>query len=558
MSMELVLTPLGHLLAVELTEGAVEVAPDAARAGRTDRLAKAFASSQAEGLFALAAERIESPLAPSLAYWRDFAARYITELCHTPEIAGVRIDEIPPPAPPELAALLFERSPDARRRVSDRRGVAGPLERFGRMGPRQVASNDHGLAGFLKEHAPLWHQVGRVCFHLAENRRDPDYPFAFLATYAPGLTGGARVQYQPLSKALQQYAGAKDKRALVKLLSPVQLASENEPAGQGVGRLGRHLPAAGLDARARHTGSSRKCPFSRRVGFWCGFPTGGRSDLVPAWASRSATRRQKKFDAQGMLDFKVQLALGDEELSEAEWRNLLGRRRRACSAAGPMGRGGPRQAGRGAGPLEEGGSRAEDGLSFIEGMRLLAAPRKDLAPDGRWPAIRSAEWSFVHAGQWLGEMLAELAQPRESRARPGRATTSKPHCGSTRRPASTGSGSCPAWAWAPAWPTTWGSDKTIQVLALFSILKKKSGGKPSLLVLPASLLANWKSEIQRFTPALRGQVRPPLRNAQGLARPHGRQTPPRPSRDADVVLTTYGMLLRQPWMLDVRLATGGP
>ena len=94
---------------------------------------------------------------------------------------------------------------------------------------RKVASCKQGLSGFLKQRAPLWHQVGRVCFHLAENRRDPDYPFAFLATYASSITDGARVQYQPLSKALQEYAGAKNKKALIKLLSPVHLASQGSP-----------------------------------------------------------------------------------------------------------------------------------------------------------------------------------------------------------------------------------------------------------------------------------------------------------------------------------------
>src|SRR2546427_8829612 len=59
-----------------------------------------------------------------------------------------------------------------------------------------------------------------------------------------------------------------------------------------------------------------------------------------------------------------------------------------------------------------------------------------------------------------------------------------------------------------------GLGKTIQVLALLLILKseaarrERSGGersgrrKPSLLVAPASLLANWASEIERFAPPL--------------------------------------------------------
>ena len=78
----------------------------------------------------------------------------------------------------------------------------------------------------MKHRAPLWHQVGRVCFHLAENRRDLEYPFALLATYAPTVTSSSRLQYQPLGNALRQYSGQHDKKVLINLLSPVHLASQ--------------------------------------------------------------------------------------------------------------------------------------------------------------------------------------------------------------------------------------------------------------------------------------------------------------------------------------------
>jgi hypothetical protein len=48
-----------------------------------------------------------------------------------------------------------------------------------------------------------------------------------------------------------------------------------------------------------------------------------------------------------------------------------------------------------------------------------------------------------------------------------------------------------------------GLGKTIQVLALLLVLHRQSNGnrQPSLLVAPASLLANWASEIEHFAPA---------------------------------------------------------
>ena len=77
-----------------------------------------------------------------------------------------------------------------------------------------------------------------------------------------------------------------------------------------------------------------------------------------------------------------------------------------------------------------------------------------------------------------------------------------------------------------------GLGKTLQVLAL--LLKRKTEAAtpgrvapargrlkrlPNLLVVPASLLANWRAEIERFTPALSFRDRPSLRGggAAGVA-----------------------------------------
>ena len=393
---------------------------DAAVVGRLSRVAKAFASSQAEGLFALATERFDAPLPPSLAYWRDFAARYLTELCHTPETADAQLGEIPPPASAELATLLLSVPPMQGAEYLTEAALQDVWNDLDDWVRDQVASSGQGLSGFLKERAPLWHQVGRVCFHLAENRRDPDYPFAFLATYAPSLTGGARVQYQPLSKALQQYAGAKDKKTLVKLLSPVHLASQTSPLVKELvdsGDIYQPLawtPRAGVpvpQGSAGLRGERRAGAAARLV-----------EETPAAPRGRDHRRkRQKKFDAHGMLDFKVQLALGDRGAYRGRMARVAGRRRRAGAAPRPVGRSGPRQTDRSAGPLEESSKQqAEDGLSFIEGMRLLAGAPQRPGRRRRSDAKPQREWSFVHAGKWLGELLASLRKSREPGAGPAR------------------------------------------------------------------------------------------------------------------------------------------
>ena len=275
-----------------------------------------------------------------------------------------------------------------------------------------------GVSGFLKVRAPLWHQVGRVCFHLAENRRDPEYPFAFLATYAPGLTGGARVQYRPLSKALQEYAGAKDKKALVKLLSPVHLASQTSSFVKELVDSGDvYQPLAWTPQQAYRF--LKEVPVFEQSGVLVRLPDWWKRRPRPRVSVTIGSNRQKKFDSTAMLDFQVQFALGDETLTEAEWRELLAAEEGLVLLRGQWVEVDREKLTEALGHWKKVEAEAADGLSFIEGMRLLAGALRDL-DDGGDQGEAAREWSFVRAGEWLGEVLSGLRSPENlERAKPG-------------------------------------------------------------------------------------------------------------------------------------------
>jgi len=78
-----------------------------------------------------------------------------------------------------------------------------------------------------------------------------------------------------------------------------------------------------------------------------------------------------------------------------------------------------------------------------------------------------------------------------------------------------------------------GLGKTVQVLALLLARRGEAAG-PSLIVVPKSLVFNWKQEAARFAPELR------ILDHTGIAR----STPGDHYRGYDVVLTTYGTLRR--------------
>ena len=97
-----------------------------------------------------------------------------------------------------------------------------------------------------------------------------------------------------------------------------------------------------------------------------------------------------------------------------------------------------------------------------------------------------------------------------------------------------------------------GLGKTIQVLGLLLSQKpaKAKAAKPSLLVLPASLVANWKAEMERFAPSLRAKFVHPSQTSKDDLKAW-EANPQKAFAQTDVVLTTYGMVLRQKWLADI-------
>ena len=75
-----------------------------------------------------------------------------------------------------------------------------------------------------------------------------------------------------------------------------------------------------------------------------------------------------------------------------------------------------------------------------------------------------------------------------------------------------------------------GLGKTIQTIALLTKVCARREGGPVLIVMPRSLLFNWKAELERFAPQLRSCI------YHGALRDFGE------AMKADVVLTTYAMV----------------
>src|ERR1039458_3582783 len=136
-----------------------------------DRLEKSFGRGAGHGLLQLGVGETGSVLSPALAWWRDFAVRFIADLCALGEgVEPAKARDLAAPAPSELSGLIDE-APPMQGGEYLRPEVVGKLWReIGRALEVELSEGGLSLDDFLKRRDSRWRLVGRVHFNLADNR----------------------------------------------------------------------------------------------------------------------------------------------------------------------------------------------------------------------------------------------------------------------------------------------------------------------------------------------------------------------------------------------------
>ena len=215
-SLDLRLSPGGTFHVVRAPTPGVPMPPAALR-----RIEEAFAGGSASGIWQLGLRDVETPLPPSLAWLRQLGTQFVTALRTSP--SG---QDVPPPTEASLDAACQAAPPFTGAEYVTPGLLASLWRDVGGLARTEISASGGDLEDYFRAHGPSWHAVGRVHLHLAENKRDPGSPFAFLATYVPHLSAAGTEQHLPLGHALREYAGAKNRAALLALLEPLQRAAE--------------------------------------------------------------------------------------------------------------------------------------------------------------------------------------------------------------------------------------------------------------------------------------------------------------------------------------------
>ncbi len=537
--MRVAILPSGALLAD--TKPDEDEASDGLSVAARARVARAFTRGPGYALLDLGATELDAPLDPPLAFLRDLGRAFVTRLCAVPDLEERR-ERVEVDCPPDERARLAAAVPpmDGGEYV-DADWVAARWDDMSRAFADEIRAHPGSVGNWLNARHPSWHVVGKVCLHLAENRGDEEHPFAFLATYAARAGAGGKVQHRPLARALEESSARADRQALLHLLVPLQRAAEQSAWLAELIDSGAIYQAMAWTPAEAHQ-------FLQAIP---AFETAGLIVRVPDWWRPRRPPRpevtvrvgEKKPSAVGMdalLDFSVAVAVGDETLTAAEVRQLLASSDGLVRLRGQW--------------VELDRERlrevlahwervrreaAEGGLSFLEGMRLLAGAART---EDDAATLKAGEgWSRVEAGAWLARTLEGLRGPAGlAAADPGADLRG------TLRPYQKVGVSWLAFAASLRLGVCLADDmglgKTIQVLALLLLHKRRArgGGPPHLLVAPASLLANWQAEIERFAPSLTTLVaHPSAMPAREMA-----ELTEADFGSTDLVITTYGTLAR--------------
>ncbi len=347
----------------------------------------------------------------------------------------------------------------------------------------EITEYDGTVAMYLTEKNQSLHVPERIFFHLVE-AKDSEFPFAFLATYATSEKRG-KIKHVPLKYALTEYKN--DRAKLIELLSCLNRAAEVSP-------LIEKLVASGEMFHPLHLTSEEAYEFLKDIekienaGILCRIPNWWKKQYSSL--SMNITLGEEKTSMLGLetiISVKPQLYVNGENLSADDIKNLLEQTDGLAMIKGKW--------------VEVNHAKLEKLLADMEKVpseiTMLEALRMNIDDSEISPDING----IVSNGKWLAGIMNKIKKPEKIKN-----PDLPAEFNATLRPyqetgyawlkymGSIGFGACIA--------DDMGLGKTVQVLAYLEKMREENKNARVLLIVPASLLANWKKESEKFTPKL--------------------------------------------------------
>ena len=444
----------------------------------------------------------------SVAFLRQVAGAFVKALTDIPELEIAREEAVVRPSEELCEELLLSVPFGIGTEYITAAWVDGIFRKLKEVFASEIAAYEGTVQLYLTEKSQQLRVPERIFFHLVENKQDEGrYPFAFLATYATRDSQGM-VRHMPLSYALTEYEHERGK--LVELLSCLNGAAEASALIGDFMESGELFHPLGLTAAEAYA-FLRDAEAIEAAGILCRVPNWWkRGSGQVAMQVRLGEEKPSMLGFDALVSMKPELTVDGVALTGAEIRKLLAQTEGLALLKGKWV------------VVDHARLRAllasmekyEGSVTLLEALRMETGIGEtqdiDIGP-------------LVTNGKWLGTMFAKLRQPAGMRGRRVPATVK-----ATLRPyQKMGFGACLA--------DDMGLGKTLQVLTWLDDMRRSDPETRVLLIVPASLLGNWKKEAERFTPAIEVQI---LHGMTSAAMKELASSPP------FLTITTYGMVSR--------------
>ncbi len=474
-------------------------------------------------------------LSPSLDFFRGFCGLFARKLSHTPELEFIRRDV--------FVRLSAEERDHALASVPPMTGgeyLTGVVlddlwERLHAEFRMEIRQYKGTVEEFIQQYSPDVHLIGRVFFHLVENKKN-DYPFSFFATYSTALNRKGKSQQLPLKHALDEYG--KDGKKLLDLLSTVYRAAKESKLITGLLESGALFHPLAWSAKEAYT-FLQEIPLYEQSGILCRIPDwwkGASSSLHVNISIGEAEPSVVGMDA--LLSFDIGLHIENAPVSLEEARRLLESAEGLALIRNRWVAVDPEKLRHTLDAFEKARALAQgEGLTFRDALRFQMNPGSALDLDGSDAAVT------VTSGQWLESVMARMRHPAmiaSVKLAPSFKAELRPY----QEKGVNWLSFLHSLKFGMCLADDMGLGKTVQVLALLHLSKHRGEKGASLVVIPASLLANWANEIMKFAPDILFYTAHPAGNDSRSVEAIGA----RELDSLDLVITTYSMVQKYEWL----------
>ena len=453
----------------------------------------------------------------SVLFIAEIARQAVHDISHNPEVDLTRVAA--PPADEILHNLLRSVPFVTGYEFVNSLWIRSVYTRITDIFNAEFADFDGDIEAYFQSKNSEIIVAGKVHFHLVEHRNE-NYPFAFLATYSD-MDPDNRVRHVPLKNALEQH---RTQDELLGLLSSVSRVADKSDFISELLESGELFSPLQFTADEAYT-FLKETPLYEECGVLCRIPNFWKRKYNTRLNLSIGETEPAAIGLEALLRFTPEIYLGDDPYTKEEIEALLAETNGLAFLKGKW--------------VELDRNKLQSLLTAFDeldgkGISLADAIRMQSGLMETGVETDDTEIEITN-GQWLNMLRERMQNP----AKIGQESTGENFMGNLRHYQADGLN----WLsfmirsrFGALLADDMGLGKTVQVLALLNSLRPNQF--KTLLIIPASLIGNWKKETERFAPDLKVRIL------------HSGDTK-FVTDEADLFITTYGMVYRIEKLFDV-------